>query len=175
MLREARRYVEAFDVIDQALRDTPDSTELLYDHAMAAERIDRLDVLEKSLRRLIELRPDSAHAYNALGYTFADRKLRLDEAQSLIEKALQISPDDPHIVDSLGWVLYRRGKIDEALVQLRRAWSLRPDAEIGVHLGEVLWTAGSTDEARKIWRETRALEPDNEALRRTLAKFDVTL
>ena len=175
LLREARRHAEAFEVIDRALQDSPDSPDLLYDHAMAAERIDRLDVLEKSLRRLIELRPDNAHAYNALGYTLADRNLRLQEAQSLIEKALQISPDDPHIIDSLGWVLYRQGRLDEALVQLRRAWALRPEAEIGVHLGEVLWAKGDRDEARRIWREARKLEPDNETLRQTLARLDVAL
>lgn len=175
LLREAGRHADAFAVIDRALQDTPDSPDLLYDHAMAAERIDRLDVLEKSLRRLIELRPDNAHAYNALGYTLADRNLRLEEAQSLIEKALNISPDDPHIIDSLGWVLYRRGKLDEALVQLRRAWALRPEAEIGVHLGEVLWAAGNRDEARRIWREARKLEPENETLRQTLARLDVAL
>ncbi|HWS75113.1 MAG TPA: tetratricopeptide repeat protein, partial [Quisquiliibacterium sp.] len=175
LLREARRYAEAFEVIDRALQDTPDAADLLYDHAMAAERIDRLAVMESSLRRLIELRPDNAHAYNALGYTYADRGIRLEEAQALIEKALELSPEDPHIIDSLGWVLYRRGKLDEALAQLRRAWEIRPEAEIGVHLGEVLWRMGRTDEARRIWVESRKLEPDNETLKQTLARLDVSL
>lgn len=175
LLREANRPADAFQVLDQALARTPDNPELLYDHAMAAERIDRLAVAEASLRRLIELRPDNAHAYNALGYTFADRNIRLEEAQALIEKALELSPDDAHIVDSLGWVLYRRGRLEEALVQLRRAWSLKPEAEIAVHLGEVLWKTGRFDEARQLWREARKLEPGNETLRQTLARFDVSL
>lgn len=175
VLREAKRNPEAFQVLDDALKGAPDNAELLYDHAMAAERVDRLAVMEKSLRRLIELRPDNAHAYNALGYTFADRNMRLDEAQALIEKALQLAPDDPHIIDSLGWVLYRKGRLDEALVQLRRAWEIRPEAEIGVHLGEVLWKLGRGEEARRIWREAKSLEPDNETLKQTLARLDVAL
>jgi tetratricopeptide (TPR) repeat protein len=126
LLREASRYQEAFDVLAGALERTPDNTELLYDHAMAAEKIDRLPVMETSLRRLIELRPDHAHAYNALGYTFADRSIRLDEARTLIEKALSLSPDDPHIMDSMGWVLFRQKDYPRALDYLRRAYAIRP-------------------------------------------------
>ncbi len=175
LLREAGRHADAFEVIDQALQANPDNADLLYDHAMAAERIDRIDQTERSLRRLIELRPDNAHAYNALGYTFADRNLRLDEAKALIDKALQLAPDDPHIIDSLGWVLYRLGRLDEALAQLQRAWEIRPEAEIGVHLGEVLWRLGRADDARRIWLEARKLEPASETLRKTLVRLDVAL
>lgn len=175
MLRESGLHADAFEVIDQALKAQPDSPDLLYDHAMAAERIDRIDVLETSLRRLIGLRPDNAHAYNALGYTLADRNLRLDEAHALIEKALELAPEDPHIIDSMGWVLYRKGRLDDAVLQLRRAWALERQAEIGVHLGEVLWKLGLTSEARRIWRDARALEPDNELLQKTLSRLDVTL
>ncbi len=174
LLRDRKRYDEAFAVLDKALESMPDNTELLYDQAMAAERLDRVDVMERGLRRLIELRPEHAHAYNALGYSFADRKIRLEEAQALIEKALKISPDDAHILDSLGWVLYRRGRYEEALVPLRRSFELRPEAEIAAHLGEVLWKLGRTDEARGIWREARSKEPENEILRETLARLNVS-
>ena len=173
VLREAGRSAEAFKVLDDAITRNPEDTDLLYDHAMAAEKIDRLDVLEKSLRKLIELKPDHAHAYNALGYTLADRNMRLDEANKLIDRALELSPDDAHILDSKGWVLFRLGDLEGAIRFLRKAYALRPDVEIAVHLGEVLWKAGLRDEARSLWRQARELEPANEVLRETLARLNV--
>ena len=119
--------------------------------------------------------PDHAHAYNALGYTLADRNLRLDEADKLIDRALQLSPDDAHILDSKGWVLFRKGDLEGAIRYLRKAYALRPDAEIAVHLGEVLWKAGMADEARQLWRQARELEPANELLRETLTRLSVSL
>ena len=175
ILRETQRYQAAFDLLDKALAASPDSPELLYDQAMAAEKIGRIDALEKSLRRLITLQPDNAHAYNALGYTLADRNMQLDEALKLIEKANRLSPDDPHIIDSLGWAHFRLGDTKEALVHLRRAYALKPDVEVAAHLGEVLWQSGAQDEAMKVWREASGREPMNEVLRGTLARLNISL
>jgi len=175
VLREAGRFDEALDFLARSLERLPENPELLYDHAMAAERVDRLDLMEASLRKLISLRPDNAHAYNALGYTFADRNIRLEEAQQLIAKALELRPDDGHILDSMGWVLYRRGDLRGALDYLRKAWKASPEAEVATHLGEVLWASGERDEARRMWREARRLEPGSETLRKTLERFGVDL
>ncbi len=175
VLREANRGVESFEVLDRALERLPNNPELLYDHAMAAERLDRVEVMETSLRKLIQIKPDNAHAYNALGYSLAERGLRLEEAQALIEKALQLMPEDAHILDSMGWVLFRRGENERALEYLRRAYALRPEAEIAAHLGEVLWKLGRADEARRLWAEARGREPDNQTLKETLARLNVAL
>jgi tetratricopeptide (TPR) repeat protein len=175
LLREARRNQEAFDVLTQGLERMPDNPDLLYDHGMAAERIDRLPAMEASLQRLIALRPDHAHAYNALGYTFADRNIRLDEARTLLEKAMSLAPDDAHIMDSMGWLLFRQKDYPRALELLRKAYALRPEADIAAHLGEVLWATGNTDEARKLWLEARGREPENTTLRETLARLNVAL
>lgn len=175
VLREAKRYQEAFDILDAAVTKDPNAPDLLYDHAMAAERVDKVPVMEKSLRKLIELRPESAHAYNALGYTLADRNQRLPEALELIQKAIALMPDDPQIVDSLGWVYYRMGDMPNALKFLRQAYSSKPDVEVAAHLGEVLWTTGAREEALKVWREASGREPRNEVLRGTLARLNVSL
>jgi tetratricopeptide (TPR) repeat protein len=171
MLRDANRTREAFELIEGALQTMPDQPELLYDYAMLAEKLERLDLLETSLKKLIGLQPDHAHAHNALGYSFADRNLRLPEAQELIEKALQLAPDDPFIIDSMGWLLYRTGKNTQALEFLRRAYSARPDPEIAAHLGEVLWVAGERGEAEKIWLEATQKTPGNDALNSTIKRF----
>jgi tetratricopeptide (TPR) repeat protein len=171
MLRDANRAREAFDLVQRALEAMPEQPELLYDYAMLAEKIERVDLLESSLKKLISLQPDHAHAYNALGYSLADRNLRLPEAQELIEKALRLAPDDPFITDSMGWVLYRMGKHTQALEFLRKAYATRPDPEIAAHLGEVLWMAGAQREAEKIWLEATKQAPGNDALNSTIKRF----
>jgi tetratricopeptide (TPR) repeat protein len=171
MLRDAKRPEEAFNLIGEALKNMPEQPELLYDYAMVAEKLGRMDLLESSLKKVIRLQPDHAHAYNALGYSLADRNLRLPEAQQLIEKALALAPEDPFIIDSMGWVLYRQGKLREALEYLRKAYSARPDPEIAAHLGEVLWVAGEHGEAEKIWLEANKKTPDNDALNSTIKRF----
>jgi tetratricopeptide (TPR) repeat protein len=171
LLRDASQYQAAFELLGQALEKMPNTPDLLYDYAMAAEKVDRIDVLEGNLKQLIKLRPDHAHAYNALGYTFADRNQRIEEAHGLIQTALKLAPEDPFIMDSMGWVLYRMGRNQEGLGYLQKAFKLRPDAEIAAHLGEVLWALGQRDQARQIWTEALKGQPDNELLQNTLKRF----
>lgn len=171
ILREARDFQGAFDVLEKALQGRPDEPDLLYDQAMVAERLNRVDIVENNMRRVIAIRPDNAHAYNALGYSLADRNVRLDEARTLIGKALELAPEDPFILDSMGWVLFRLGRPDDALGHLQRAHRIRPDPEIAAHMGEVLWVMGRRDEARRIWREARQKDPDNELLLSVVRKF----
>jgi len=175
LLRDARQWGEAEKVLAQANKAFPDDTDLLYEQAMMAEKLDHMDDMERLLRRVIELKPTHHHAYNALGYSLAERKVRLPEARSLIKKALELSPGEPFITDSLGWVEYRLGNRDEAIRILRTAYTARPDAEIAAHLGEVLWSAGRTDEARTVWREGRMRDSSNDVLRETLARLRVDL
>jgi tetratricopeptide (TPR) repeat protein len=171
LMREAKAYKESFDILKTALDANADNPELLYDIALAAEKLDRIDVVETSLRRLIALKPENAQAYNALGYTLADRTDRLVEARGYIEKALKLSPEDPFILDSMGWVHYRLGNHAEGLQYLQRAFEQRPDPEIAAHLGEVLWAKGSKGEAEKIWRDSLRDNPGNEELQKVIKKF----
>ena len=171
LLRDANQPKVAFDLVGQALDRVPNNPELLYDYAMLAEKIERVDILEASLRKLIEIRPENAHAYNALGYSLADRNQRLPEARELIEKALQLAPDDSFIIDSMGWVLYRMGQLKDSLGYLRRAYAGRPDAEIAAHLGEVLWALGERAEAERVWGDATRESPDNEALVNTIKRL----
>jgi len=157
--------------LTEALRSTPDSADLLYERAIVAEKLDKLDVVEQDLRQVIALRPDYAHAYNALGYSFADRAVRLDEALALIQKALSLSPSDPFILDSLGWVEFRMGQMPESIKSLKQAYSLQEDPEIAAHLGEVLWKSGDQRAARNAWEASLKINPDNEVLRATMHRF----
>ncbi len=171
LLRDSKAFPEAFKFLSEAIEETPDTADLLYDRAMVAEKIDRLDVMETDLRRVIELKPEHAHAYNALGYTLAERNLRLPEAYELVQKALKFSPNDAFIQDSLGWVQFRMGRMDEALATLQGAYQLRRDPEIAAHLGEILWAKGNRDEALKVWRASLTENPGNEMLVSVIKKF----
>lgn len=173
LLRDAKQYQAAYDMLTQASVAAPDDADLVYDQAMIAEKLNRLDDMERLLRRLIELKPENQNAYNALGYSFADRKIRLDEARTLIRKAVQLAPNDPFIADSLGWVEFRLGNTDEAIRILEAAYKTRPDPEIGAHFGEVLWTIGQKDRAVTIWKEALLSDAENETLQETLKRLRV--
>jgi tetratricopeptide (TPR) repeat protein len=175
LLRERKMFAEAEQVMGQANKAFPDDTDLLYEQAMLDEKLDRVDEMERLLRRVIELKADHQHAYNALGYSLAERKIRLPEARQLIQKALELSPGEPSITDSMGWVEYRLGNKDEAIRLLRGAYQSRPDPEIAAHLGEVLWSAGRAEEARRVFREARSRDAQNDVLRETLARLRVDL
>ncbi len=175
LLRDNRQYQAAYDLMATVVRQHPGDADLLYDQAMLAEKLDKLDEMERLLRQLIAAKPDYHHAYNALGYSLAERNIRLPEARELIRKALEFVPNDPFITDSLGWVEFRMGNNDEALRVLNLAFQAKPDAEIAAHLGEVLWTLGQRDRATHIWKEGLQINSDNETLLATLKRLRVKL
>ena len=175
VLRDVKRWGDAFEVLSSATQRFADDSDLLYEQAMMAEKLGRLDDMERLLRRAIEIKPENPHAHNALGYSLADRGLRLPEARALIQRALDLAPGDPFITDSLGWVEFRMGNLSDALRLLRQAYAARPDIEIGTHLGEVLWALGQHDDARKVWREVKTRDQTNEVLRDTLARLRIDL
>lgn len=170
-LREHRQAEQAQTLLQQALSQAPDDHELLSEQSLVLEKLKRHEEMEAVLRKLMRTRPQDPHAYNALGYSLADRGIRLEEARALILQAVERAPQDPFIQDSLGWLEFRMGKTAEAARILRAAWQARPDAEIAAHLGEVLWTQGLQEEAGKVWREGLMLKADNETLRETIRRL----
>jgi tetratricopeptide (TPR) repeat protein len=171
ILRDAKQYPEAFDVLSRTLGELPDNADLLYARALAAEKLNRVEVAEQDLRRILKKDPKNANALNALGYTLADRTTRYAEALVLIEQALALKPDDPFILDSLGWTYYRLGNHAEAVRHLRAAFNQRADAEIAAHLGEVLWVTGDRAGAESIWKSALKQAPDSEVLLGVISKF----
>ena len=170
-LREAGHLQEAFDTLDRALALHPNDKDLLYARALVAERLDRIDVLERDLRAILAIDPKNGQALNALGYTLADRTDRYQEALGYIEQALVLLPEDAAVLDSMGWVQYRLGHYTQSLESLRRAYRINADAEIAAHLSEVLWASGQRDEAKRIWRAASTKQPDSRHLRQLQERF----
>jgi len=171
LLRDAGDDAGAYDVLVKGLADNPDTPDLMYDLAMVAEKLGKVDETESNLKQLIALRPNDAQALNALGYTLVDRTSRTDEGLGFIERAHKLSPTDPFILDSLGWAFYRLGRFDDAELYLQQALEGRPDAEIAAHLGEVLWRKGEHAKAIAVWKAQLDSNPDNAVLKETVRRF----
>ena len=175
LLRDNQALEAAYERLTQALTREPNDAELQYEQAMVAEKMNRLEDMERLLGDIIARTPTHYQALNALGYSWADRGIRLEEARELIVRALAQTPDDPFITDSLGWVEFRLGRHQEALRLLQKAYRARADAEIAAHLGEVMWALGQRDQALQVWREGLRAAPDNTTLRSTLQRLRVPL
>jgi tetratricopeptide (TPR) repeat protein len=171
LLRDTGAPKDAYNILTAALAKQPESIALRYDRAMIADRLDLVDEMERDLRTVMTIKPDHAHAYNALGYSFAERGIRLDEALALIQKAVALAPEDAYILDSLGWVQFRLKRSDEALATLTRAYSMRSDPEIAAHLGEVLWAKGNRLDAQQLWKRALIENPENAALLSMIERF----
>ncbi len=175
LLRDSGQYADAYALQEELVKAAPEDADLLYDQAMLAEKAGHTDTMERLLRKLIATKPDFHHAYNALGYSFAERGVHLSEARKLVETALRLAPGDPFITDSLAWVEFRAGNPKRALELLASAFAARKDAEIAAHYGEVLWATGEHERARAVWREGRSSDADNATLLETLKRLGVSL
>jgi tetratricopeptide (TPR) repeat protein len=171
LLRDNKQFELVYSFLQEAVNGNPADVDLRYDLAMAAEKLDKMGEMEALLRQVIAEKPDYHHAYNALGYSLAERKLRLPEARELIKKALEFAPNDPFILDSLGWVEFRSGNLAEAEQILQGAFQSRQDAEIAAHLGEVMWNMGQQDQARAVWKAGLSQNPDNDTLLETIKRL----
>ena len=163
--------LRAFYAIASTAKPDIKDPSLLYTYAMSAEKVGRLDVMEKTLREILRKNPNDANSLNALGYSLADRNIKLQEAFALITKAHQLSPKDSFILDSLGWVNFRLGKNTLALEQLQQAFKIKPEADIAAHIGEVLWVMGRPAEAEEIWKQGQKLDANNPTLKETLKRL----
>ena len=172
LLRDAGRYQDAMEVFNTGLEDLPDNNDLLYSRAMVAEKLDKLDLMESDLKRVLAREPDNIDALNALGYTLADRTRRYGEAAGYIQRALELRPDSHYVLDSMGWLQYRLGNYEDAAKYLRRALEVNPDSEIAAHLTEVLWVMGDKQAARTIWKQALDAAPGNKFLLEVMDKLD---
>jgi len=174
VLREAGRFDASYKLLQSGLKQMPGDVDLLYEASMMADKSGHFKEMQQMLRKAIAIDPESQPAYNALGYTLAERGENLPEARKLVSRALELSPGNPFVLDSMGWVEYKMGRNDQALDLLQQAYDARPDPEIGAHLGEVLWQLGQHDKARAIWKAAIERAPHDAMVQAVLRKYGVT-
>ena len=164
-------YSRSIELLNRALEELPEQTDLQYLRSMAWEKLGDLTRMEADLRAILRREPANSIALNALGYVLANRTTRYLEAQQLIERALQLEPEEPAYLDSFGWVRYQLGDHRQALQYLRRAYREFPDPEVAAHLGEVLWSTGQTEEAIGIWEAALSADPGHEIVLETMRRL----
>ena len=158
------QYQKAINLMLSEEEKYSDSAEFYFDFGLLYEKNKDFDSMEANLKKAISLKPDYAIAYNALGYSYADRNVKLDDAKKYIEIALSIEPQNHYILDSMGWVHFRLGNYDIAYEFITKAYAIQEDPEIAAHLGEVLWKQGKENEAISVWQGSLERFPENSIL-----------
>jgi tetratricopeptide (TPR) repeat protein len=164
LYNQQKKYEEALAILTNGLIDFPDQKELLYTRALIAERINKFDMAEIDLKKILEIDPNNVEALNALGYTLLNNPSRYAEAEKFLGKALALEPNEAVIIDSYGWLQFKLGNFEAALKYLQQAYEKQPENEIAAHLAEVLWVLDRKDEAKKIFNKAIKGSLDDEYL-----------
>ncbi len=155
-----RQYDRAKSILTTLAREHAEDVDVVFNLAALYGEIGNLDKAEEAYRTVIELDPDSATAYNNLGYLFAEENVRLDEAETLVRKALELRPGAGFILDSLGWIYYRKGDLDRAQEYLEEAKRRTTgDPEVYEHLGDVHRKQGDRETALDYYQASLELDP----------------
>jgi len=171
LLLKENRGQDAYDLMKLEEEVFKDSPEFKFDYAILSEKMGNTLLMEQLLLEAIKLKPDYATAYNALGYSYADRDIKLPEAKRYIEIALSYEPNNHYIMDSMGWIHFKLGNIDIASQYIKKAYAINKDPEIAAHLGEILWVQGKKEEAKEVWKKSLNRHPSNTVLIETTNRF----
>ena len=171
LLAQSGDLPAALKTLDDLEAQYPAHPDIEYQRATVLETGGRTREALAQFERALKARPEDPQLSNALGFTLADHGQKLERAEALVRHAIGISPDNPAIQDTLGWVLFRRGKVQESLPILQRAWRNSGDGEIAAHYGEALWKSGDEGQARYVWQQALNTNPSHEGLKATLARL----
>jgi Flp pilus assembly protein TadD len=174
ILARLKRLPEALTAAKAGVALWPDQAELAFLLGSVLDESGDKKAAMEVMEKVIALQPDNYQALNYVGYTLAEQNRDLERAVRLLARANELSPDQSYIVDSLAWALFKSGKLDEALAEIRRAVKLdeRVDPSIWEHYGDIAARMGLKDEARAAYRKALELKPANaESLRQRLSQL----
>lgn len=175
ILIDTQDFEQALDNCNKVIDILPNDVDFLYARSVVFGLMRKLPETEKDLRAILVLEPNNVNALNAIGFTLANQPSRINEATPFLEKALSLSPDNPAFMDSMGWLLYKQGRMQEAITILTKAYKLSNDPEIAAHLGEVLWSAGKQDAAKSVWNKAMLGAADVKIIEDTLTRLNIPL
>lgn len=171
LLARLKAMDEALARARQAVEIVPESSELAFTLGSLLDSLGKRDEAMKVMQGIIASHPEHYQALNYVGYSLAVQGKDLEHALELLQRADRLAPDQFFIVDSLAWALFRLGRTEEALQNIRRAVALVPSPEVEIleHYGDIAAAAGQKEEARKAYEQALKLKPANaESLRQRL-------
>jgi tetratricopeptide (TPR) repeat protein len=174
---EQKRNAEASRLLDSTRLAVADDADLLYSLSSLYGDLNQKQTAEDVLLQVVQLDPGHAGACNDLGFDWADQGKNLVRAEALIRSAVAAEPDNESFLDSLGWVLYKRGKFDEARQYLQQAIGSAafPDPVVLDHLGDTLYRLSKMDDAYKAWQQSLKGLGDGEVTRDDLKQLRLHL
>ena len=172
LLARQKQMTDALKVAREAVKTWPDNTDLAFLLGSLLDETGDKKGAFTVMEGILTSHPDNYQALNYVGYTLAEESRELERAVKLLVRANELSPDQAYIVDSLAWALFKSGRLEEALSEIRRAVKLgdQVDPSIWEHYGDIAQRMGLKDEARKAYQKALDLKPANaETLRQRLS------
>ena len=159
---QVKQHQMAMESFKQGLERFPNHVDLRFNLGMAYDQLGRFPDVVRAMESVLALNPDHADALNYLGYSYADRGVNIEQAVTLTQRAVALQPDNGYYSDSLGWALFKMGRFQDALEEMKRAAELVNDAPvIFEHIGEIYLLRNDREKARQSWRRSLELDPTN--------------
>lgn len=146
-------FTKAINYYDQALEIEPDNLEILKSESLIFYNLKQYDNYESNLLRVLKVDDNDVDALNALGYFYVEQKIKLDQAHALLTKAISLEPESYYILDSLGWYYYQVKQYEKSIEYLEKAFSIKEDDEVLIHLVSAYWQNKEVNRAKLLWKK----------------------
>jgi tetratricopeptide (TPR) repeat protein len=145
----------------------PDKSIILQTYIFLGETYNEQKEYKKSdevFEKALLMAPNNALILNNYSYYLSLREEKLDLAEYHIRKCITLEPNNSTYLDTYGWVLYKLGRVDEAINMIEKAMKTggNDNYEIVNHMCELLVVAGRLDEAYHICKYALELNNDKE-------------
>jgi tetratricopeptide (TPR) repeat protein len=167
---EERQIDKALRLLEEELKQAPDSRAVHLLLAATAVRAGQLDLASEQYEWLRSSDPQSAHAYSSLGDVY-QLKGDLNRALASYQKARELAPNDPKIIAMVAFLQTTSGQSAEAILNLRKQLAVDPENAIALNnLAFNLADTGSDlDQALMFAEKAQKNAPNNPGIADTLA------
>jgi tetratricopeptide (TPR) repeat protein len=109
---------------------------------------------DEAFEKALAIAPNNPLVLNNYSYYLSLREEKLDLAEKYIRRCISVEPENSTYLDTYGWVLYKLGRVDEAIIMIEKAMKNggNDNPEIVDHMCELLVISGQTDEAYHMCR-----------------------
>ena len=170
LLEETGNLSKALQVLSKAVALFPQDIDILFYHAFMYDRLGKMDQAIRGMKEVLKVNTQHVQALNHLAFIYAEQSKNLEVAEQMALKALSLKPKDSYILDTVGWVLFKRGKMKEAVKYLHLAHQNNTSEVVIVeHLAEVYYYLNRIDKSVGLYKKAISLET-NESKKKQLEK-----